>query len=48
MEFLKDLWNFLIERKNYWLMPVLIVIVLLGLILIFSQTPAGPFIYTIF
>ncbi len=43
-----DLWLFVRVRKKWWLLPMLIVIVLLGLLLIFAQTSAlAPFIYTL-
>ncbi len=49
MEFLKDIWNFIKERKKFWLMPVIIVIVLLGVLLVFAASSAiGPFIYPLF
>jgi competence protein ComGC len=49
VEFLKDIWNFIKERKKFWLMPVIIVIVLLGVLLVFAASSAiGPFIYPLF
>lgn len=49
MEFLKDLWNYLRERKRYWLLPVIIVLLLFGIIIILSSGSAiAPFIYTLF
>lgn len=45
----KELWSFLRVRKKWWLLPILLLIVLLGLILIFAQGSAlAPFIYTVF
>ncbi|MCG8330521.1 MAG: DUF5989 family protein [Chitinophagales bacterium] len=49
MESLKDLWHFMLERKKYWLMPVVIVLVLIGVLLVFGGSSAvAPFIYTLF
>ncbi|MDE0991230.1 MAG: DUF5989 family protein [Pseudomonadales bacterium] len=49
MEFFKDLWDFMRERKKFWLAPIIIVLVLLGgLILLAEGTAVAPFIYTIF
>jgi competence protein ComGC len=49
LETLKDLWQFLKERKLYWLTPVIIVLLIIGLLLIFGGSSAvAPFIYTIF
>ncbi len=45
----KELWAFMRVRKKWWLLPILVMIVLLGLILIFAQGSAlAPFIYTVF
>ena len=49
MEFLKEFLEFLKVRKKFWLMPIIIVLVLFGGLIIFSQGSAiAPFIYTIF
>jgi len=49
MDFLKDLWLFLRERKKYWLAPIIIVLLLLGLLMIFAGgSTVSPFIYTLF
>ena len=49
MEFLKEFWEFLKERKKYWLIPIIIVLVLFGGLIVLSQGSAiAPFIYTIF
>lgn len=46
---LSEFWQFLRQEKKYWLMPIVIVFVLFGLLLVFSQSTAiAPFIYTIF
>lgn len=47
-DLLKDLWGFMRVRKKYWLAPIIIVLVLLGLLLVFAQGSAAPFIYTLF
>ena len=49
MEFVKDLWDFMRERKKFWLAPIIIVLLLLGgLILLAEGTAVAPFIYTMF
>ncbi len=46
---LKEFWVFLRVRKKWWLAPIIIVLVLFGTLLVFSQGSAlAPFIYTIF
>tara|TARA_B100001939_G_C16516854_1_gene436188 strand:+ start:116 stop:268 length:153 start_codon:yes stop_codon:yes gene_type:complete len=49
IDFLKDLWNYLRERKKFWLLPIIIILVLVGGVLFVSQgSVVAPFIYTIF
>ena len=49
LSFLKEFVDFLIERKKYWLLPIIIVLVLFGILIVLSQGSAvAPFIYTIF
>ena len=49
MEFLKEMFNFLKERKKFWLVPMIIVLLLLGVILVIGGGSAiAPFIYTLF
>jgi len=45
----KEIWLFLKIRKKFWLMPVIIILVFLGIVLVFAETSVlGPLIYTIF
>ena len=49
MDLLKDLWLFIKERKKFWLAPMIIVLLLLGLLIVFGGGSAiAPFIYAIF
>ncbi len=49
MEFLKELWTFLRERKKLWLAPIIIVMLIIGGLLILAQgSVVSPFIYTLF
>jgi len=50
MDFLKDLWLFMRERKKFWLAPIIIVLLLLGLLIMLGSGSAAvsPFIYTLF
>ena len=44
-----ELLRFLSQEKKYWLLPIVIVLLVLGLLIVFSQGSAvAPFIYTIF
>ncbi len=49
IDFLKDLWGFMRERKKFWLAPIILVMMLLGALIVLSQGSAiAPFIYTLF
>jgi hypothetical protein len=46
---LKELWLFLRERKKWWLLPIIVVLLFLGFLIAISGGSAlGPFIYTLF
>jgi hypothetical protein len=46
MEFLRDMYHFLMERKKWWLLPIVIALVLLGILLVFAESSAvAPFVY---
>jgi hypothetical protein len=49
MEFLKDLWAFMKERKKIWLAPIIIILIILGVIIVLGGSSAiAPFVYTLF
>ena len=49
MSFLKELWVFMRARKKYWLLPIMVMMVLLGVLIVMAQGSAvAPFIYTLF
>jgi hypothetical protein len=49
MEILKDLLLFIKERKIFWLAPVIIILIILGILIVFGGASAiAPFIYTLF
>lgn len=49
MGFSSDLWGFLVTRKKFWLMPLIVVLLFLGALFIFGGGSAiAPFIYTLF
>jgi len=49
MSFLKELIDFLVVRKKYWLLPIIFIMLIFGGLLILSQGSAvAPFIYTLF
>jgi len=49
LELLRDLWDFMKDRKKFWLVPIVVVMLLLGSLVVLSQGSAvAPFIYTLF
>lgn len=49
LELIKDLWGFMKARKKFWLAPIIIIMLLLGMLIVLSQGSAvAPFIYTLF
>jgi hypothetical protein len=48
IDLIKDLWGFMRDRKKFWLAPIVIVMVLLGVLIVMAQGSAvAPFIYTL-
>lgn len=48
-EFVVELWSFMRERKKFWLLPIVLVLVLLGSLIVLTQgSVVAPFIYTMF
>jgi competence protein ComGC len=49
MEFIKDLWGFLRERKKFWLLPLIMILLVFGVLIVLTAGSAiAPFIYTLF
>ena len=46
---LKELWDFMKTRKRWWLLPIVIMLVVLGILIVLTEGSAlAPFIYTLF
>ena len=47
METVKEIWAFLRVRKKFWLAPIIIALMLLGLLIIYAGQAAvlSPFVY---
>ena len=44
-----EFWAFLKHRKKWWLGPIVVILVLLGALLVLTESSAvAPFIYTLF
>jgi len=49
MSFIKELWEFMMVRKKFWLLPILLMMALFGSLIVLTQGSAvAPFIYTLF
>ncbi|OGV49784.1 MAG: hypothetical protein A2X49_02945 [Lentisphaerae bacterium GWF2_52_8] len=46
--FFAEFWEFLKENKKFWMIPILLILLLLGLLIILGGTGAAPFIYALF
>jgi len=45
IDFLKELWDFMRERKKFWLLPIVTLMLLFGALLVLAQSSAiAPFI----
>lgn len=46
---MKDLIEFLVSKRKFWLMPVVFVLILIGFLIVYiGSTALSPFIYTLF
>lgn len=44
-----EFWEFLKVRKRYWLFPIVLVLLLFGALIVFTESSAvAPFIYALF
>lgn len=49
LDLVRELWAFMKQRKKFWLMPIILILLLLGALVVFTQGSAlAPFIYTLF
>ena len=49
MEFLKDMLHFFMQRKKFWLLPLVIVLLRFGVLVVMTSGSAiAPFIYSVF
>ncbi len=43
-----ELYGFLKDNKKWWLAPIMLSVVMLGLLVLLGGSAAAPFIYTLF
>ncbi len=49
MGLLREFWGFMKVTKKFWLLPIIIILVLLGALIVFTESSAvAPFIYALF
>jgi hypothetical protein len=46
--FVRELYDFLRHNKKWWLTPIVVMLVLLGVLVLLGGSTAAPFIYTLF
>lgn len=48
-ELIMELWGFMKDRKKFWLLPLIVVLMLFSALIVLTQGSAvAPFIYTLF
>ena len=49
MSVISEFWEFLSHRKKFWLLPLVVILLLLGVVIVLTANSAlAPFIYTVF
>jgi len=46
--FVSEFMHFLLHNKKWWLTPIVIILLLVGVLVILGGTAIAPFIYTLF
>jgi Family of unknown function (DUF5989) len=46
---LNEIWQYMMDNKKYWLVPIVIVLVTIGVLLaVVGSSALAPFVYTLF
>lgn len=49
LSIIKELWTFLIQRKKWWLIPIIVMLLLIGALITFTEgSVLSPLIYALF
>ena len=43
-----EFWDFLRHNKKWWLTPIIVMLLFVGMLVVLGSTGAAPFIYTLF
>jgi hypothetical protein len=46
--FFREFWYFLYRNRRWWVMPLIVVLLLVGMLMVLSGPAATPFVYRIF
>jgi hypothetical protein len=46
--FLGELWGFVSHNKKWWMLPIIVVLLLMGVMVLLGGTGVAPFIYALF
>jgi len=44
----QDFWHFLRQNKKWWLLPIVVCLLVVGVLIVLGSTSLAPFIYTLF
>jgi hypothetical protein len=44
----REFWDFLRHNKKWWLTPIILALLLVGILVVLGSTAAAPFIYPLF
>ena len=45
---IREFWEFLKHNKKWWLLPIIVILLGLGLLVLLSSSAIAPFIYPLF
>lgn len=48
MTFLKEIIQFIVQTRKWWLAPLLFMLLIIGLLVMFADSAIAPFIYSLF
>lgn len=48
MDFLKEIYSFVVQTKKWWLAPLIFILLIVGLLVVFADSAVAPFIYSLF
>ena len=48
MDFIKELFIYIYSQRKWWLAPIIILLLIVGLFVLFADSAIAPFIYALF